>query len=279
MGESKVMLDGKLVSEEEKKKYCFLILKAVAEFCDKNNIRYYLAYGTLIGAIRHKGFIPWDDDIDIIIPRQDYIRFINLWLCKDESVFPHYKLISPYSNPKSLYKRLKVADNRTILYEQNQSKPGIFLDIFPSDGFKSMDTWKTDKKLVNLLTNAYVLLYSRFTEGGGVIKEMLRYLFLLLSSFFDNTKILKKIDEILQSKFNFDGSPLVACTDAGYGNKELCRREWFDNRIKVEFEGDMFFAPSGYHEFLTQIYADYMTLPPIDKRVSHSYEMFWMRNV
>ena len=124
----------KEISFEESKKLELDILLAVADFCNKNNLTYFLAYGTLIGAIRHKGFIPWDDDIDIQMPREDYNKFIE--------TFSHerYKTIAP-GTPLSKHSFVKVIDTETVKIEAHKKYKkgflGVDIDIFPLDGTPS----------------------------------------------------------------------------------------------------------------------------------------------
>ena len=110
------------------------LLQQIADFCEKNNIKYFLAYGTLIGAIRHKGYIPWDDDIDIVMPRDDYDRFLELY----NEAYPFSKVVDMYNTKHYGFAFAKVHDVRTIIYETQyaQDSFGVFVDVFPIDGIK-----------------------------------------------------------------------------------------------------------------------------------------------
>lgn len=125
------------ISFEEMKKVELEILSFFADFCETHNLRYFLAYGTLIGAIRHKGFIPWDDDVDIQMPREDYDILISLFNIGNDSP---YRLISPLEK-QSCYTIVKIIDTRTIKIENGiKNDPlGIDIDIFPLDGIPSVD--------------------------------------------------------------------------------------------------------------------------------------------
>ena len=115
------------------------ILKAFASFCDNNGLRYFLDSGTLIGAVRHQGFIPWDDDIDVCFLRKDYDRFVALMAQQDNRLNDHIVL---ELEKDSLYPYLKLVDTRTLMIEYpktNRVETGIYIDIFPKDGLLSQD--------------------------------------------------------------------------------------------------------------------------------------------
>ena len=142
-----------ITSLDELKKIELEIMKKIHEFCVENKITYYLAYGTLIGAIRHKGFIPWDDDIDILMKREDYNRFLELFpeWCKDKNL----SIANPWTKPYYGRPMTKVYDNRTFLTEpdfRSDDPYGVFVDIwildgFPSDGeVKWLNKMKKEKK-------------------------------------------------------------------------------------------------------------------------------------
>ena len=146
----------KPMSFEETKQVELEILTNVAEFCDKHEIQYFLAYGTLIGAVRHKGFIPWDDDIDIWMPRADYNRFLKIY--NKENSDSQYKVISPYDKI-SRHTFVKVVDTRTVKIESgidySNGYLGIDVDIFPLDGQPDND--KDYFKWYNKLQKYYKL--------------------------------------------------------------------------------------------------------------------------
>ena len=124
----------KRVTPEELKRIQLDLLQKTADFCEQNGLRYFLCGGTLIGAVRHKGYIPWDDDIDIAMPRPDYDRFINTFN-KQEN---YYQVVSRENNHAYSYAFAKVYDNRTILQELHYkgSTFGVYIDILPADGVK-----------------------------------------------------------------------------------------------------------------------------------------------
>ena len=127
-------MSSKNINLEELKKIQFDILKKVAAFCEKNKIKYYLGYGTLLGAVRHKGYIPWDDDIDIIMPRPDYLRFIEIFNKSTPS--PELKVLSHYIDKNHPYPFIKLINTKTKQVSHSSIKydMGVCIDIFPLDG-------------------------------------------------------------------------------------------------------------------------------------------------
>lgn len=144
---------GRQISDEEVRKLELEILIKFAEYCEKYHLRYFLAYGTLIGAIRHKGFIPWDNDVDVVMPRPDYNRFMQL--IKDENIGEYFRVLD-YHDVKT-FPFAKVVDNRTKLSEKFliTDTLGIYIDVFPMDGLP--DDERKRKKIEKRLR--YIINY------------------------------------------------------------------------------------------------------------------------
>ena len=263
----------KKINLEESKKIELDILSFVAEFCDKNELKYFLAYGTLIGAIRHKGFIPWDDDIDIWMPRDDYNKLMEIFQSSETG---HYKLIRP-TDKNSYHPFIKVIDTRTTKIEEGVKYKngylGIDIDIFPLDGQPSNDA--EYEKWYNKLQKYYRLYPYLILDH---CKKMKRIVALPIIKIISGGKkhILKKTAQ-LHAKYPYNESDFVGSIDCCYsyiGDRQ--KKEYFCDFVEVEFEGRFFKAPIGYHEVLTNIYGDYMQLPPEEKRVTHhSNKVYW----
>lgn len=269
----------KEIALEEIKKITFDILVNVAEFCEKNDIRYYLSYGTLLGAIRHKGFIPWDDDIDIIMPRPDYIKFNQLYPM--QNTCSYYVLSSIMINPKHQYTFAKVFDTRTdkiedgLIYKEDSIR-GIDIDIFTLDGVpEDIDKCLQFKNRQSKLFWTFQLSrvpFKKSKSGNTIIK----YLVLAICHTIGATRFIKCINKQAM-KYDFDTSEFIGSSTEYYDeNKERFKKNEFIEPIKVEFEGKQFNAPSNYAEYLTIIFGDYMQLPPKEEQVTHHrYKAFW----
>lgn len=245
------------------------ILRDIDAFCRKCNLRYQLNSGTLLGAIRHRGFIPWDDDIDIAMPREDYERFFVEYPLHSSGKF---KLLS-HRDKSSIYPFFKVVDPRTVVFEKYVNpryQTGVWVDIFPLDLLPANDRpFKT--------CNRYQMLYALATANPETATSATRKLIKKLTTpLFERIDIYAaaaKMDKIARNAGD------EACTDRGmllfgYGPRERQPSSVLDS-IEVEFEGEPFFAPRDYDAYLTSLYDDYMTLPPVEKRTAHDFEAYW----
>ena len=227
------------------------ILDYIVDICNENGIRYYLAYGTLLGAVRHSGFIPWDDDVDICLLRKDYERLCCI-LRTNCSESTEYYFQEPYIDEDFKYPFAKVRKRGTVFLEtqiSNRAKEqGIFVDIFPLDKVKHR---------IGIQKLWSYLIYKILLMPNG--RHNIEY------------KIVKKLstwDEKKKCKY------LVSYGSAYPVEKDVMNVEWFGNSVKLPFEGKEYTAPIGYKEVLKKLYgADYMDLPPIEKRVTHNPTM------
>ena len=262
-------MDKKQLTLEELKKHQLGILDAVASFCDQNGISYYLSGGTLLGAVRHKGYIPWDDDIDICMMRTDYERFIRTFNLSND----RYKVWTIENNPSFMREYGKVLDTRTVLFEPDEKgkKLSVNIDLFINDSAP------TDDVLVNKMYDRRDKLrsanikreqskYQKVTGFHslwyyicGVFRRMIpeRYYILELVK---NAKKCRDPESEFIGDFSgyYHGQPRVKV-----------KRELFVKMERLEFEGKEYRVPAGYDVWLTALYGDYMTLPPKEERVSH----------
>lgn len=263
----------KEISVEELKKIELNILKDVASYCEKNNIRYYLAYGTLIGAIRHKGFIPWDDDIDIVMPRPDYEKFISEFPQKDK--YCNLKLVTPYDE-NSIYTFSKIIDINTVKIESGvrytEEYLGIDIDVFPMDGQPNEEKqYKKYYQKKMRLYFTYSLLRTQNNVYSGYKKVLHSFFCFLINKVLklDKTKILKKIEKI-NMPYKYDSSIYVGATSSDVNSiKNRHKKNLFDEYIYADFEDCQFRIPKGYDEVLSDMFGDYMQLPPENERVTH----------
>lgn len=255
------------------------ILRFIREVCEKNGIRYYLAYGTLLGAIRHNGFIPWDDDVDIFMPRPDFNRFVSLL----SGSSGHYRILTPLQ--KDYYYNFgKVVDTRTVLLE-NGHRPienmGIYIDIFPLDGMPDNreEREKMNRELIRIRRKISAFGKQFPRPRKNILKYLSSIRHYVCCRF---SKLADWQQEYLDavSQFDYNESKYVYVTGGSVeiegGLSSIFPVKWFENTAKVLFEGEYYSAPADYEEMLRQLYGDYMTLPPREKQISvHDYSVYY----
>lgn len=256
------------VSLEVCKEQILNILVNIDAFCKKNGINYSIAYGTLIGAIRHKGFIPWDDDIDIIMQREEYEKFMSLY--NDE----YYELIRENDVPNHLHSR--VSDPSLYLEFTNSLrankiyKGGLWVDVFPIDKVPE-DTkryWKIKKRIKRL----FLLQCVGEVKGYNIVQN-LAHVFL-----YPFTKIFRRISQREIKKYNDTDTRMGAALCVWHKNFLPFPIIWLNEYIDVEFEGHSFKAIKEYDAFLRNVYGDYMQLPPESQRVAHHFYKAYRKN-
>lgn len=251
------------------------ILKKFKNYAKKHNITFYLCGGTLLGAIRHKGFIPWDDDIDICVPRDSYDKLIEL--AKENRFIDgtNYKFCLPLDE-NYIYPYIKIINTNTIVYEKDIKKEyclGVWIDVFPLDKFpkKQDDIKKVIRK------HSKYKFYNKMCVAGNLStpsKKMVACFAKIYYTIFcigkDNKYWISKILD------------LVKPYDSNYvGNlvwpnqyREIFNDSVYSKTLESQFEDDYFPIPSGYGEYLTSMYGDYMTLPKESERVFHDFEAY-----
>ena len=246
------------------------ILKDVHAFCQSSGIPYFLCGGTLLGAIRHKGFIPWDDDIDIGMLRPDYERFIR------EYSSPRYAIRSLETNTFH-HAFAKVVDTKTVVHEHGVSLRGmgVWIDVFPYDGAPRKDYCPMKTRTWRFVQEIILTRNVPFFEGGWSWRRHFLVFALLPIRLLPNrwlAGILKRI----AMRHSPETSPFVGGIVWGYGEKEILPRNVFSGVIPVRFEDLDTFAMSGWRDYLTSLYGDYMTPPPLEKRKStHNFKAWW----
>lgn len=239
-------------------------------YCREHNLKYYAIGGTLLGAVRHQGFIPWDDDIDIGMPREDYKKFIYYM---DQKQIESYILETPYTvNDDFCYPFSKLYDTTTTLVEHCR-KPvvrGIYLDIFPLDGVGN--DRKKGFKWYNKIHRKYSFYLTRVAakrKGRKFYKNLAISIFQLFpDSVIDNMKLRIDLDK-MSSKFQFDSSEWGGNLLGNWGSKEIVPLKMFGKPTEFQFEDIKVFGPEDYDGYLSSIYGNWRELPPEEKRVSH----------
>lgn len=244
------------------------IMQNIHLFCEKYNLKYVMAYGTLLGAVRHKGFIPWDNDMDIAMPRPDFEKFLEL--VKDNSVGEHLYCAYYRTDPKYHYQVIRVCDDRTKVYapylREQPEKMGVWVDIFPIDGVWKHPYFHPIQKL-RLLFNQILQrgdIYGK-KEAKGLKTKIKRLIYLLFPC--KNNQHAYAVDKFA-SKCPYEKQDIVGITVERKGCQYFDRED-FENRKLLPFEQYAFYGPDNVNKTLTDTYGDYMTLPPEDKRETH----------
>lgn len=243
------------------------ILKDVDRFCKENNITYFLIAGTLLGSIRHGGFIPWDDDIDIGMMRDDYEKFIKLYPCDKTN---KYFVQALENDPDYWHSYAKVRKSNTLMNEKkicnlNLNKE-IFIDVFPFDNVADggYEKVKLRANIVKVIRETIYVKRKIITLSDCRIK-LLSALFMIF-----NVKTLYKIQKKLMMKYNNQETVNVACYIGEYDTRnEYMERSIFLPVKDTLFEGLNFSGMNKNEVYLEKIYKDYMKLPPVEKRVAH----------
>ena len=254
--EDSVVNDYKLVIGRDLQLEEIKILKWFRDFCHDNNLNWFIAEGTLLGAVRHKGFIPWDDDIDVFMPYEDYLKLFTLFPKKDK-----YTLLDWRTEDKYPFQYAKVIRDDTYLLHPLTTFGycilGCCIDIFPIAGYPEAQE-EIDAKL----------------ERHTVLDREWRYSIVMRDLYGDSFPDARPDITDEKYKLPFYESKLVGTMQKIAGNAWAINREAFDEVVYLDFEDDKYPAPKGYDEFLTARYGDYMTPPPEDKRRIHSFPTY-----
>lgn len=261
---------------EEIQKRELEILDYVKKTCDKLGLNYFLAYGTLIGAIRHKGFIPWDDDVDLCMLRDDYETLQEYLIANEDARFgvKSYKCDQSY-----VYSFMKVYDKTTHLVERDvfvDSNIGLYIDIFPLDGYDDNEAVRTKMRKLIKKRQLSCYTFAGIYNSKSVISTIIRNFCVVLYSFANARNYAKKIEELSMSRkikeYEF-------CDYVGLKamKRPSIKTEWFSRTVDVEFCGRLYKAPYEYDRVLRADYGDYMILPPKEQQITHHNFRVWKK--
>lgn len=262
----------KIISREESKSIMLSIMDAIDEICKENGLTYFITAGTLLGAVRHKGFIPWDDDIDIVLFREDYDKLLSI--LKSQDKYSWLGLVDP-DNSNYFYPFAKAVDNRTIAkQEDNTSEYGIWVDVFPLNAFPNLQ--KEQKSFMRNCQKFRAMIISMTTDfvHAQFSKKFFIKSAIKILSLFVGKQAIKKWAIDYMEKYNGKGTDFVGSTFTPYKN-EIIKKEKMLPTVELDFEGRKYSAPNCWHEYLTNIYHDYMQLPPVEKRRTHKVTAWW----
>lgn len=247
----------------------FDLLRCFIETCEKLNLNYFLVCGSALGAARHEGFIPWDDDMDVGMYREDYNKFMKL----APALLPEGIFLQNYkTDPKYPHVFAKLRNSNTTYIEKSAKdlkiNHGIYIDIFPLDGYP--DSTKEQKKLTFLKKWYKLQLASAFklpdTLKGKLFLSFLR----LLGCHKRTSKILAKYERVV-SKYPVKGSKIICNHGTWYGSRDYISSEYYGKGSDAVCEGITVRVPEKCDEYLTALYGDWRTPPPIEKQKGHHY--------
>lgn len=243
------------------------LLVQFADYCDRHGLNYVLAGGTLLGAVRHQGFIPWDDDIDVCMPRPDYQRFIQL-----QMEHPEFSYVT-VTNDTMSYPFLKLLDTEVIVdmtYVDTTGSEHLWMDVFPIDGLPKED--QANRRLFQkslFLRRLLFVANAKMGKGTTLARRLGKIPLHILLTPIGRFRLAHWIDNLCQ-KIPFESSPFAGGLAWGYGPQERMPKEGWVTRKKVLFEGHEFWAPGCTEQYLSSLYGDYMQLPPKEQQVPHN---------
>lgn len=246
------------------------LLKEFHDLCEKYGLTYYALGGTLLGAVRHKGFIPWDDDMDLGMPRKDYDIFIK----KYHKELSNHVLLKKHSNNLG---NTSIVDTKTkILFGKVECSP--FIDIFPLDGFpKSKYRYFIHKNsiLFYRMLSKLSVVNQMFERDRGKFENILIHIAkrLRTDKIINTDKVNSKLEDLIR-KYPFESSPYVGNVLGSYRDKEIVLKEVFGKPVKLEFEDFEILGHQNPEDYLSNIYGDYMQMPKEEDRLGH-FESTW----
>ena len=235
----------------------FDILKRIKEICDANDITYFLSGGTLLGAVRHGGFIPWDDDVDVAMPRPDYEHFLRI--ARQEFKYP-YEVLTIDTDENYIFPFAKIIDKRAKVRttsRKNEQIWNVWVDVFPLDSMP--------KNKIHFTIRKYHILYRR--------------MMFLFSCFDDMVSVNKKNRPFIEKamiklgRYRFSRGYYIINLMGIYKFRSLMERPIYGKKTEIPFEGVNFRVPEQYELYLEKIYGDYMALPPEEQRNHHEIEL------
>ena len=246
------------------------LLIELDKVCNQYQLRYFLTGGSMLGAVRHHGIIPWDDDIDIVMPRPDLEKLKSI----SSHAFPENCELVDYHTKGYPFRFCKLMDKNTTVVESqyNFFIGGVWIDIFAFDGLPG-NKGTAEKYYRTAYAPNWYRLYSLYTPVNIILNKGMRPFMLSLRHFWRHIfysvpNLIYKLEKVAM-KYEYDKAEWIINFQGGYGLREMTKREYFDEYILADFEGYKFRIPQKYDAYLTGIYGDYMTPPPENKRASN----------
>ena len=260
------------------------VLKQLTALCDAQGWKYFLTYGSMLGAVRHKGIIPWDDDIDIMMPRPDYEALRDYFARNKDGLHP-LKLFEKTAVPEYPHMIARVSDQRYHLVFDNEKDYGIglFVDIYPLDGVgndygRAVKMVQRTKRIASLC-----FLTGRKSFGmdntHSTLKMLIKFPAFCWAKLWGNRHYINKLEKLSRT-YDYNESKYIACASWPAGPKagkerDVFEKAVFEELIEVPFEDTTMKIPAAYDAFLSRTYGDYMQCPPGDKRTTnHTYDAY-----
>jgi len=268
MDEAKTLLE---VWQEK----AMVLFEKFINLCKENNLRYYTCGGTTLGAVRHNNFIPWDDDIDVLMPRPDYEKLLSLFSDKDlEGV----ELVTPQNRSMYYLSYAKLCDKNTTLIETKDYPQiiGVYIDIFPLDSCSDdYNQYMKDQKKYELLRESLYIVSARYNLRSIVamlyhfqVKKISKYIRTIFNRKRYRNKVLQELNSLF-GKYSYASTKHVTSYASFWLGKEFHNIDWFGEGSVGKFGELDVINPHESDKYLTQLYGNYLCLPPVEKRATH----------
>ena len=270
----------KKISLNEGKAILLDILKRFNNYCNQNDMKMILAAGTCLGAVRHKGMIPWDDDIDVFLLKEDFDKLMKL--AQNDGFLDQekrFKIVVPGSE-NYYYPFIKIVDTHTILYEKNIRRDlslGLYIDVFclsywPDDFNECLRLDKLQKKYRKL---NQILICGNIEDRK--YKLIYPFAYIIQKIFLINPKNIGYFSKKILQLDTYKNTAYIGdvCWNMGV-NKDRFKKEMFDDLILLDFEDEKYYVPKDYDQYLTIMYGNYMKLPDEKDRRSHGFEAYYL---
>lgn len=265
------------ISIEEVKKLEYEMLLYLKRICEENDIHYFIGYGTLLGAVRHEGFIPWDDDIDALFFRSEYERFIE---AVEKDNHEYIKIVHMDNSDMFFGPYAMLLDTRTVMDHPNLKKGlldglGVCIDVFPLDEISNLEearrllSYSYKLKALNNLT-----MVSSFKNEAGT-KGLVKRLVAPFANMIGHRRLCEKIAKLAENTNKGNGE-YIADLMWGPEEKWCMPKEAYEKSVMLKFEDEYFNAPEQYDLILSRCYGNYMEFPPVeDRQTGHFYDFYW----